>query len=68
MDGEHAISCPSQPFAKVWNDMALEQCTDGAVQKTAKSVLFQILEKDISVEPRLTLPSVPTVYIIDAMA
>ena len=42
--------------------------TDGDVRKTTKSVLLQILEKDISVEPQLTLPSVPTVYIIDAMA
>ena len=42
--------------------------TDGDVRKTTKSVLLQILEKDISVEPQLTLPSVPTVYIVDTMA
>ena len=43
--------------------------TDGTLRKTTKSVLLQILENDVTVEPRLTsLPTMPTVYILDGMA
>ncbi|KAK3698753.1 hypothetical protein QZH41_004049 [Actinostola sp. cb2023] len=42
---------------------------DGTLRKTTKSVLLQILEKDVTVEPRLSsLPAMSTVYIIDGMA
>jgi len=40
--------------------------TDGTLRKTTKSDLFQILEKDVTVEQRLSfLPTLQTVYILD---
>ena len=43
--------------------------TDGTLRKTTKSDLFQILEKDVTVEPRLSfLPNLQTVYNLDGMA
>ena len=43
--------------------------TDGTLRKTTKSVLLQILESKITVYPRMrSLPTVPTAYILDAMA
>jgi len=43
--------------------------TDGTLRKTTKSDLFQILEKDVTVEPQLSfLPTLQTVYILDGMA
>ena len=43
--------------------------TDGTIRKTTKSVLLQILEKEVTVEPWLpSLLTMPTVYILDAMA
>ena len=41
--------------------------TDGTLRKTNKSVLMQILEKNVTVEPRLTT-EMPTVHVFDAMA
>ena len=43
--------------------------TDGTLRKTTKSLLLQILEHYVTVEPRLaSSPDMPTVQILDAMA
>lgn len=43
--------------------------TDGTLRKTTKSALLQIMEKYVTVEPRLTsIPGMATVHIIDGMA
>lgn len=43
--------------------------TDGTLRKTTKSLLLQILENYVTVEPRLAShPDMPTVQILDAMA
>ena len=43
--------------------------TDGTLRKTTKSLLLQVLENKVTVEPRLAShPDMPTVQILDAVA
>ena len=41
---------------------------DGSLWKTTKSVLSSIIEKEVSVAPRLPVSSLETAYILDGMA